>query len=450
MQIVMATFNRLFKNIPLVTMVSLPILFSMISMFIFAFTHLNSILFPLVLFNIIWAVTTVIYLKNYLQIIENNCQKIARGHFQELETIERNDQLNNVQNFIFELAEAHQKNQLQLKKYQQNFENILKQNLQSIEKNKNEIVVEKEKIEKNFKQLDQLFTIIESTDDAIMICDANRQVQYINPAFIKLTGYQLTEMQENEMDLLRAGRYGQEYYDRRLFDGILKKLKMGRIFRGVLKARRKNGKQYDAEMTITPIFNSENKLMAYNIIERDVTLHEKYKEKVFEKLKHDSLTGLLNRAALFDLVQNNLLSEQEITKRIRLRQGLTFIYLDINQFRQFNQDLGYEIGDKILIEFAQKIKSTLIEEDVIARVGGNEFAIILTRVNTREGAEKIKQDLINQLAISFRIDNQIINVKSSMGLALYPGDGLDFESLINKAQDDMNQYRQLLKTKKVG
>jgi diguanylate cyclase (GGDEF)-like protein/PAS domain S-box-containing protein len=311
-------------------------------------------------------------------------------------------------------------------------------------------MAEKNLLETSLKQLDQLFSIVESTDDAIMICDANRQIQYINPAFIKLTGYQLVDMQESEMDLLRNGRYGQEYFDRRLFDGILKKLKKGSIFRGVLKAKRKNGKIYDAEMTITPVFNSDGKLMAYNVIERDVTLQEKYKEKVFEKLKHDSLTGLLNREALFDLVQNNLLLEEEITKRIRLRQGLSFLYLDIDHFRQINQELGYEVGDRVLIEFAKRIKSTLIEEDVIARVGGNEFVIILTRVNTVEGAEKIKQDLINQLKISFRVDDHILNIKYSIGLSLYPVDGLDFEGLINIAQDNMIANRPPALIKKVG
>lgn len=450
MNVVTTTFDRLFKNVPIYMVASLPIFTSIVSALILVYNKNSSYYIPSMAFNFIFSVTTIFYLKNYIKNIEKNAEQLSKGEFQNLQVNGRDDELSRIQNYLYDIAEKNSKICNSLKKYQHNFDETLKQNLISIEKNKNEILKEKNLIEKNLNQLNQLFTIVESTDDAIMICDANRQVQYINPAFIKLTGYQLSEMQESEMDLLRNGRYGTEYYDRRLFDGILKKLKMGRIFRGVLKAKRKNNKLYDAEMTITPIFNQAGKLMAYNIIERDVTLQEKYKEKVYEKLKHDSLTGLLNRESLFDLVQNNLLSEQEITKRIRLRQGLTFIYLDINHFRQFNQELGYEIGDKILIEFSKRIKNTLVEEDVISRVGGNEFVIILTRVNTAEGAEKIKQDLINQLKISIRIDDHILNVKSSIGMALYPGDGLDFESLINKAQDNMQSKRHHEINKKVG
>lgn len=450
MNVVMTTFNRLFKNMPFLMAILIPTIFNVLTLTIYLFSKSFYLLIPLAAFSIAFSLISYYYYKNYLQIIETNCQQLYNGNFQAIQIIDGDDPLARIHRYFYELAELNLKNANQVKKYQQNFTQSLKLNLQEIENSKQQLINEKAALEKNYQLLDQLFTIIESTDDAIMICDANRQVQYINPAFIKLTGYQLKEMQESEMDLLRQGRYGQEYFDRRLFDGILKKLKMGRIFRGVLKAKRQNGKLYDAEMTITPIFNKAGKLMAYNIIERDVTLQEKYKEKVYEKLKHDSLTGLLNREALFDLVQNNLLSEQEITKRIRLRQGLTFLFLDISQFRKFNQELGYDVGDKILVEFAQRMKQTLIEEDVLARVGGNEFVIILTRVNTKEGAEKIKEDLINQLKISYRIDDHILNVKATIGLALYPGDGLDFESLINKAQDNMYQERKIELHKKVG
>lgn len=441
MNVVIATFNRAFKKLPFYLVISIPILLNFLVAVVLSFNLSFNYTSTILIFDFLLSSLIFIYIKHYLDIFIINSQQIYTGNFQNLIMNEREDEFNSIQNLFLNAIEKYKKSQSLLKKYQQNFNLALKDKIKDIEKSKQDLLTSKNELEINLQQINQLFTIIESTDDAIMICDSNRKVQYINSAFIKLTGFNLIDLQDSNYELLRQGRYESTHYNRRLYDGIMKKLKLGRIFRGVLKAKRKNGKIYDAEMTITPVFNQDKKIIAYNVIERDVTYQEKYKEKVIEKLKYDTLTGLLNREALFDLVQNNLLSEDEITKRIRLRQGLAFYYLDIDQFRKINQNFGYEVGDKVLIEFASRIKNVLIEEDAISRVGGNEFVIILTRVNTLEGAEKIKSEIINQLKISFRIEEHILNISSSIGLALYPTDGLDFEELINKSEENMNQYR---------
>ncbi len=168
-------------------------------------------------------------------------------------------------------------------------------------------------------------------------------------------------------------------------------------------------------------------VLAYDITER------KQAEARIQQLAHfDSLTGLPNRTLLHDRIN------QAISMAHRNNQTLALIFIDLDHFKHINDTLGHRIGDLLLIEVAKRLQTTMREEDTVARFGGDEFILLLPGINT-DGAARVVEKLLEIISQHYLIEQHELLITPSIGIALYPADGKDFNSLSMSA--DIAMYR---------
>lgn len=186
------------------------------------------------------------------------------------------------------------------------------------------------------------------------------------------------------------------------------------------------------ETHATPLRDSDGNVTMLLGITRDTTERKQQEEKIRRLANFDHLTGLPNRTQLDSRIKD-LLSFSK-----RNNSHFAVMFLDLDRFKEINDSLGHTIGDTLLIESSRRLTSLLREEDTIARLGGDEFIILLP--NTKmEGATQVAQKLLDTFNTPFHIENNELSISASIGIALYPDDGISFEILYKNA--DTAMYR---------
>lgn len=155
--------------------------------------------------------------------------------------------------------------------------------------------------------------------------------------------------------------------------------------------------------------------------------------RLYEQAHYDSLTGLANRSLFLDRL------EQYIVQASRKSAQVALVYLDLNQFKQINDTLGHSQGDEVLRQAAQRFRGAIRESDTVARLSGDEFAFALPDLSEAHGAVKVAETLIHDLKTSFQVMDQNFTLGASIGIALYPDDGISAEQLLQNA--DVAMYR---------
>ena len=200
-----------------------------------------------------------------------------------------------------------------------------------------------------------------------------------------------------------------------------------------VSALRFDGSEMPIEMSVAKI--ETGNLIFFSAFVRDITAR-KESESQIQKLAHfDALTSLPNRI----LLQDHFKYALSLIKRNNGK--LAVIFLDLDHFKDINDTLGHSIGDLLLIEVANRLQSTLREEDTLSRLGGDEFILILPGTDSR-GAANVSQKLLSIMAQPYHIDSFELTVTGSVGVALYPNDGTDFEVLSQKADTAMYRAKQ--------
>lgn len=189
------------------------------------------------------------------------------------------------------------------------------------------------------------------------------------------------------------------------------------------------------ETHATPLRDGDGNITMLLGITRDTTDRKHNEERIQYLASYDSLTGLPNRRKLDEY----LLSTLSLSKR----HGTTFaiMFLDLDHFKDINDTLGHKVGDQLLIESSSRLHSMLREEDMISRLGGDEFIVLLPNIEMY-GAEKVAQKLLEIVKNPFFIEPHELSISASIGIAMYPNDGEDFESLYKNADTAMYRAKQ--------
>jgi diguanylate cyclase (GGDEF)-like protein/PAS domain S-box-containing protein len=196
-------------------------------------------------------------------------------------------------------------------------------------------------------------------------------------------------------------------------------------------ARRKSGEVIPIELAASQVsFNGDT---LHILTVRDITLRKQTEETIRSLAYHDPLTGLPNR-----LLFNDRLT-QAIERARRQRQQLAVMILDLDRFKLINDSLGLASGDQVLRAVGERLVGLLRRSDTVARLGGDDFLLLLPGVDGAEGAAKVAQKLLDAFAYPLAIDDQELHVGASLGITLYPHDGEDTETLIRNA--DTALYR---------
>ncbi len=282
------------------------------------------------------------------------------------------------------------------------------------------------------EKLRLIAAVIASTRDSVVITDLEPRILAVNPAYTEITGYSEAEMIGQNPRLLQSGRH-----DRAFYQALWASLRKTGHWQGELWNRRKNGELYPQWVTLSTVRDHRGEPTHYVGVFTDIS-QIKHAEARLEHLAHyDPLTELPNRL----LAQLRLAHALEQAQRRHCKVGVLFI--DLDQFKTVNDSLGHLAGDQLLRAIAQRLSERLRQQDTLARLGGDEFLIVLEGLQRPEEAATVAQTLIGLLTRPFTLlsSDQEIYLGASIGISLYPDDGLSVGELIQHADTTVYQAK---------
>jgi diguanylate cyclase (GGDEF)-like protein/PAS domain S-box-containing protein len=269
---------------------------------------------------------------------------------------------------------------------------------------------------------------LEAAANAIVITDHEGTIVWVNRAFTTMTGYSKEEVLGKNPRVLKSGEQSESYYA-----NLWSTISSGEVWKGEIVNRRKDGTTYTEEMTITPITrDAGNPANRYFIaIKQDVTQRKAAEERVQFLAYYDALTGLPNRTLLQDRLAKALAGAR------RQKDKVALLFLDLDRFKDINDSLGHSLGDLFLQEVAERLKSWGREQDTVARLSGDEFLIVLTRIKDVPDAAIAAERFMDTMTAEFVVQGHSLSIGCSVGISIYPEHGVDVETLIKNADAAM-------------
>ena len=263
--------------------------------------------------------------------------------------------------------------------------------------------------------------------NAVFITDEVGQIIWINGAFTKLTGYTLEDSIGRTPAMLKSGRQNDGFYAT-LWQTIV----AGQTWKGEIVDQHKDGTHYTVDEVITPLFDDKGVIKHFLAIQHDITLKKQQSEHDHHLAYHDVLTDLPNRALFLEALK------KAIAHANRTLGMFATLFLDLDGFKPINDRFGHHVGDQLLRAVAERLRGTVRDADTVARFGGDEFAILISELVDNHTVTALAKKLIESISRPFDFQGQRIDVRISIGIAMYPPDGDDPETLLIHA--DMAMY----------
>ncbi len=276
-------------------------------------------------------------------------------------------------------------------------------------------------------RLQQMALVLEHSGEGLMISDADNHIVDVNPAFSRMTGFAHEEVIGKTPAMLKSGRQGPDFY-REMWESLATSGK----WQGEIWNRRKDG-QFIAEwLTINTLYAKDGTVHRRVALFSDITEKKKADEQIWTFANFDTLTHLPNRR----MFQDRML--QEMKKVQRSGKKLALLFLDLDHFKEVNDTFGHEKGDVLLVDVAKRIVGCVRDTDTVARMGGDEFTVILTEVDEPGSVERVANSIVQVLGLPFEIGSAQSHVSASVGIAMYPTDATDSHELLRMA--DLAMY----------
>ncbi len=271
-------------------------------------------------------------------------------------------------------------------------------------------------------------TVLGSLEQGLALIDTRGRLFYANPAFTALLARSVRGLSGQPLTSLFA-----ETLDPDRRRQIWRALADGGFWRGPASLPGDDGASHPVEISILRAPLGRPGRPAFLVILRPLSLAGSESDQLTYLALHDPLTGLPNRAFFYQRLQAALAHAK------RRRTGLALLYLDLDNFKTINDSLGHGVGDWLLREMANRLKACLRLEDAVARLGGDEFVLLLTDVSRPEGAMVVARRILGQVAEPIQVAGHELQVSVSIGITIFPTDGLDAETLVKNA--DLAMYR---------
>ncbi len=279
----------------------------------------------------------------------------------------------------------------------------------------------------------QIATIVENSNDAIVGRDLDRKIVIWNAAAERLLGWtaaeaigqDLTQMfPPEEQPAIAANR-------KRVTQG-------GTVTHEAVRIA-KDGRRIEVSLGVSPIKDDRGNIIGSAAIFRDITELKQAEARIQHLAHYDSLTDIPNRRLFYDRLSH----ATSLTRRDR--RELALLYIDLDKFKAVNDTLGHDAGDELLKCVADRMRDALRESDTLARMGGDEFAVILPAITSREDVAKVAAKIIGALSTSFNLSGhaQKVTIGASVGIAVYPADAQDIDALIKAADAAMYNAKQV-------
>jgi len=269
--------------------------------------------------------------------------------------------------------------------------------------------------------------VFSHSHDAIMVTDAHQKIVLVNPAFSAITGYAADEVLGRNPRLLSSGRHGGDFYG-----AMWRRIAEHGLWQGEIWNQRKDGEVFPEWLTISRVDGAEGQATHYIAIFADVSQRKADEQRIRWMAHFDVLTGLPNRALLSDRFVHAMGMAQ------RSKEPMALMFLDLDHFKHINDSLGHGAGDELLVAVAQRMRDLVREQDTVARMGGDEFVLLLPGTD-KDGAAHLARKILETVSATLQVRDHELRVTPSVGIAMYPEDGNDLETLLQHA--DVAMYR---------
>lgn len=267
---------------------------------------------------------------------------------------------------------------------------------------------------------------IEAAAESFMITDNNGIIEYVNPAFTEMTGFTAEEAIGQKPNLVKSGLHPLEFYQE-----LWATITAGHIWRGEITNRDRYGRIYIDSTAIAPVMNDRGEVIRYVAIKHDVTERKELEARLEHMAHFDMLTGVPNRQLFLERL------EQSISLARRHQERLALLFIDLDGFKEINDNLGHEAGDAVLREIAQRIHTEIRESDTVARVGGDEFVVLINTLHSSDDLEGIVRKLLDAITLPIVLNGVPHVIGASIGVSLFPEHGHDVASLLSNADSAM-------------
>ena len=286
-----------------------------------------------------------------------------------------------------------------------------------------------QKLRANEESMKLSALLFHNIGEAMMVTDAAGRILTVNPAFSLLSGYVEHEVIGRRSYELTAGREGVEFFAR-----MTKTIRETGQWDGEVWHRHKDGTEYLAEIRFDTVHDDFGHPFRYVALLSDVTEKKASEERIWRQANFDTLTGLPNRRMFHERLR------QEMKKSDRAKLPMAILFVDLDRFKEVNDTMGHDKGDLLLKQVAERLTASMRGTDVVARLGGDEFIALLGELRNPADVTRTAREILKQMSTPFDLDGDgvhIAEISSSIGIALYPQDGKDVETLMKNADQAM-------------
>lgn len=274
------------------------------------------------------------------------------------------------------------------------------------------------------RSLNELSSYLKAIDEhaLVSVTDVDGNLIQVNDKYCATCGYGREELLGHDSRIVRSGIHPEAF-----FAEMWASISQGEIWHGEICNRAKDGALYWVDAAIVPLKDAHGRIARYISIMLDITPYKESQQRVMHLASHDALTGLPNRNLLQDRIQQMIAHDQRHHERAAL------LFIDLDQFKTINDSLGHDMGDLLLKQVASRLTSSMRNEDTVARQGGDEFIVLLPCLSDPQSAGQLAGRLIEELNQPFEINGKQMHIGASIGIAIYPEDGVDVDTLMKNS-----------------
>lgn len=278
----------------------------------------------------------------------------------------------------------------------------------------------------------KLSVAVEQSPSSVLFMDTAGLVQYSNPRFFEVSGRNAESVIGEHCKTFIAGSMEQEQ-----FNSIWRNVLKGRAWHGEVINNKQGGEPYSELLNISPVFDKSGKIDFILSTSEDITSRKKSEDEIYHLAHHDTLTGLFNRFALEQRL------EQAVVQSERSGLKLAVLFLDLDRFKIINDTLGHKAGDELLKQVSERLSGICRRRsDIVARLGGDEFVVVLTEIDDPSFAALTAQTLVQVLSLPYSFEHHEMLTSPSIGISVYPEDGKANDNLLKNADTAMYHVKQ--------
>ena len=274
--------------------------------------------------------------------------------------------------------------------------------------------------------------VYETTSEAMVVTTPDGVILAINPAFSEMTGYSKEEVIGQSTRILQSGRHDKFFYA-----AMWEELNATGHWKGEIWNKRKNGEIFPELLTINTVYEEDGAVAQRVALFSDISEEKRTQEVIWQHANFDTLTKLPNRRMFLERL------EQEIKTSRRTGLPLALLFIDLDRFKEVNDTLGHEQGDILLQEAAKRLLNCVRETDVVGRLGGDEFTIILTGIEDQGSVDRVAELILDSIVEPFQLESTMAYVSASIGITLYPEDAADVGNLLKNSDQAMYASKKL-------